>query len=1081
MAFAKEARFLLLAMLQHHSGFVSAATGSTCFNPYAQQDNTTAALIGLMFSDLNCRLPEVCNGVEDDALCRADFMGPSKCNTNFYDQFNVNEICPAMCRTCVSTTTSTTATTTTTTETTTTTTTVTTVTTITSTTVTTTTATTTTPSCYDQDLCALLVQTYTTSAAKRQFCSYTNTINRALCPVFCDSCPATTTTTAARTTTTLEVDYCYVNSASTHCNDPQWSARHVASPNSLCYCDATCKQTGDCCPDYCGVCEDALKGSSASSCKAKPTTTVTTSTLLSGSSHTGTCKNACTTGFERTTGIPLDPKVPARCWCNPLCRAIGDCCFDFVDQCFTSSTTTSTSTTSITGTTSSSTTSTATQTSTSTTTFISSTSSSASSTSPAPPKECDAMLSDVVFVFDSSRSVSFAKFNAQLSVACDIVRKLDTLSKTTDPSKVFGSGIRVAAITYTDTATRSFDFLEHATTDSICNAMKSIQYTPADFTFMHTAIEAVSALFADTQTGYRGSIYNVPSELVMFVDSDSQSPKKIFQEIAALGALNMDSLYRSVVTLSPPASLSATENVVHNMILAGIKGTNGQIEKCASANCFANTDTIVETISTGIRARAPCASGCVPRANIMFLIDSSSSIEEPEAGGKVGGYRALLDVVANTVGKLAKEIGQGDVQVGAMTFSTDVNLRVPLGAQGAAQTMQAVREFPFDHTLLDGGITDTNLHKAISMVNEMDALAQPKGVSQFVVVLTDGVMRNAAGDASVLLGSALAGMNPTVRRIAMSTGARSNNTTLAKIAGRGGFVGDIANDADVSVTIAGQIIDAAGQCLVKDSSRTTLTTATTHGSTDAPVTTTTLESTEQVCQALRVDSPSIEQANLGCSTFVQALGCSNNFVRALCADACNACAPDCQTFADTLHRCLRCNNGKYLQENECVDTCKQGLFAVQDTDDSVYGRACLPAGALCDDTSTTQQCKPPQSLGKCAVSKVRADGSSVCTTCQDGKFLIEGKCFPNLRCKGQWLERPSTPTSERPKSERCNCHASTPDEDNNANKIVNTARDCFRCEITATTSTKTFPLLAGAPSWATRMYHPQSTAHLQCK
>jgi len=617
-----------------------------------------------------------------------------------------------------------------------------------------------------------------------------------------------------------------------------------------------------------------------------------------------------------------------------------------------------------------------------------------------------------VFVFDSSRSVGAANFDQQLNAACSIVEALAAMSPAATPdSTVFDLGIRVAAIRYSETATVSFDFLEGSTAAAICSSLTSIAYVPGDFTLMHTAFRQLVALFNNPDAGFRGTLYNVPSEMIMFTDADSLSTSKIFEELANLKGVPTHHLYRTVIRLT-----YGTENVLHQVIMSGIVDDAGLVEKCVSAECLSNTTDLVATVSNGIMARAPCATGCVPRANIMFLVDSSTSIEEVEAGGAPGDYQAIRKMIGDTIGHLSQYVDKGYMQVGAMTFATDATLRISLGKSTAATLQAAVAGLPYDHEEGGDDVTDTNLHKALAAVSRMEAFSAPRSAAKFIVVVTDGAMRNQAGDASSLLESELDKLDAKTERIVMATGSRSDEATLSQIASRSGYSGRVS-DTNASASVAQQVLDAAGLCLSEDDiafttpapAKTSAAIAT--GATTQAATGTSALVDDSACQVLKVPVAS------GCETLVSNLGCANPYVAILCASSCDRCASDCAAFhPDDLEKCVRCKNNKYLSNFECVDTCGEGLVPVQTgEDDSAYGRACVAVGGMCDDQSPTQQCKPPSSLGSCRVSLLTKTGSR-CQECEDGKFLVKGKCFSTLRCKGQYLER------EIEDQVKCNCH-----------------------------------------------------------
>merc|ERR1719345_703081 len=121
----------------------------------------------------------------------------------------------------------------------------------------------------------------------------------------------------------------------------------------------------------------------------------------------------------------------------------------------------------------------------------------------------------------------------------------------------------------------------------------------------------------------------------------------------------------------------------------------------------------------------------------------------------------------------------------------------------------------------------------------------------------------------------------------------------------------------------------------------------------------------------------------GCSNLIAAFGCADSVTRMLCAEACTICADSCFISSATFHdECVRCSDGKYLSGTKCVNVadCPTNTVAVQSDSDSLYGRACVAVGGVCDYEGTAASCKPPTKLvGKCDSAIVHGPGDLECT------------------------------------------------------------------------------------------------------
>lgn len=1095
---------------------------------------------------LGCGSMEItCNGIPDNQVCENPLVGPAECGKILLNGLlDVSQLCPLMCKTCVDTTTTTTNTETSTTGTTTTTT-ITTATGTTTTTATTTTDTTTTgteTSTTETTTTTLVCngdpdpETCTSHGALVAFCDEESNVGYAFrmdCPILCGTCIPTTTTsstptttpmTEAVTTTTEALVYCGAPSIgrATQCQNMAFVGEiRLGEDSSSCYCDAKCKIQGDCCPDFCGVCEGGrpIDGSSPLVCEAttKPPAGPTTSPLVL--QDTGTCKNSC----GSLNGISTRTGLPARCTCNELCVYIGDCCVDYEAVCVTTRgvTATSTTVTSTTVTTATETTATDTSTTTptvsceacallfmtqggcpaywktlggaqnftamdeywapgceatssrcsdsildkvclsttaTTTTNVTETSTSATvttvttatdtTTTSTTPESCDYLLADLVFFFDSSRTVGLAKFIQQTMFACSVVKALeDSLTPGSEASS--GKGLRVASIVYSESADIAFDFHSgNGDATAICESLQSIRYKPTDFTRLHTAFEIMRRKLFTSARGYRGPEQGVPTELVVFTHGETLNTLDLATELRLNQPTHMTFVQTAASNATFLGGTLAASPVSQSAVLLLSELDDSSAADVSAAGGIANA----------ILFNAPCAVSCDVKADVIFIFDGSTSIEDASAGGASGNFNLLREFSAETIDRFRYEVANDAVRVGAISFADDAKVHFDLSSLVGQPDliMYGLRQIAYDHSI--GGsdeLTDTNLHDALALIRTNIAPDKDFGVRGgtvplVLVVLTDGKVRNEVGTAVKDLESELAQMSSDVLRIAYGIGTSQSPTMLQMIAGFDGVVGSVLEDQGAA-RLASTIMTMGEQCAIRQTSTTVGATVATTG---GPKPTNGRLVNEDTCMALH---PAYSD---GCNSLIAAVGCNTEVARLLCASSCSQCANHCHTRNPFRQdECIRCKDGLYLNPDSgmCVSSqlCPTGTIAVQTDDDSDYGRACVAPGGICDSDGLDKQCNPPKSLGSCAVAEVGDfPGEAECISCQMGSFLIDGRCMETFRCQGDEIEQD--------RSKRCNCNAFTVAGGDEPDKT------CARCKIymdPSFTDKHTDPHASGVPAW----------------
>ena len=108
-------------------------------------------------------------------------------------------------------------------------------------------------------------------------------------------------------------------------------------------------------------------------------------------------------------------------------------------------------------------------------------------------------------------------------------------------------------------------------------------------------------------------------------------------------------------------------------------------------------------------------------ADILFLIDESTSIEDVEAGGSPGAYQVLLDFVRSIIRGFDYMVNPEMIRVSIITFASDAALTyhfAEAGAEGgsAASALLSLESLEFKHQDV---FTDTNVHKALALARQL--------------------------------------------------------------------------------------------------------------------------------------------------------------------------------------------------------------------------------------------------------------------------------------------------------------------------------------------------------------------------
>eukprot|EP00039_Didymoeca_costata_P023842 m.8498 g.8498 ORF g.8498 m.8498 type:complete len:1132 (+) comp3910_c0_seq1:200-3595(+) len=894
--------------------------------------------------------------------------------------------------------------------------------------------------------CILIAEsTFTTKTSVTDTKSSTTSTSSLITELTLSSITSTTYTTSQTRTTLSSISsssitgkYCTQQVCGTSFKDTITNSDGTVTD---CFCDPACKIALDCCPNYCEICEEGTlitNGNSPFECSRSVSASTSASESFNANQLTGTCLNAC--GKE---GVEISESLIPRCSCRLDCPFLGDCCFDYVSMCVTTTQTsttrseTSTSQTSISATTTSGTSTTITSstlstisvssttitttstsistssisgtstsisdtsTSISSTTTKSTTSTSSYSSSTLTTVPCNYLLGDIVFIFDSSRSTGDVYFSQFKRIACDIVRSFDSLQ-----------ALRFAAVTFSETSSIEFNLNDvQSDTTLICAAINNISYAPSDFTRLDSAFQAFSRI--------SGKRNDVATELIVFSDGDTLNTNSLDKE---LENLNDNSVFRSMITYGDDTKTETTNKI----------SPSGDIFDLDSQSAGAITSSLHSTLS----GRLPCTSGCSVYANFVFVLDGSTSIQFPEAGGKSGTFDEYKEIVSSLVQSFQVQISRDEIRIAIVSFATNVSLHFNFETHKGdpLDMLAAIQVIPYDHEELGDQLTMSNLNSALEVVRK-DVLISERGYKAqnptFLFTFSDGQLRTTAVEE---LFKKEINLLPATTRFAFGSGSKQDSEILQLLATSDGGLYDLESQNDTIVDVTNKVSSKAQKC---------------DGLTTTPKSTSTT-SYSFSCSHLKLGIFS------SCEALVRLVGCSDPLSITNCAQHCGICSTtttgptfpfpeNCAKATYDNSRCIRCRNSKYLRPSDgtCVDAefCDVDAPPLQRDTDGTTGRACVIPGNECDNKDNDSQCKPPKQAGfRCERStSVRP---VQCLKCEDNsdRVLINGKCIKLLRCAGKQTKNAN--------NELCLCKMMVATEEND---------NCKKCKITRTRASLSHP------------------------
>ncbi|KAL5006010.1 hypothetical protein ScPMuIL_017168 [Solemya velum] len=337
-------------------------------------------------------------------------------------------------------------------------------------------------------------------------------------------------------------------------------------------------------------------------------------------------------------------------------------------------------------------------------------------------KVCETGRRDIVFLLDSSTSISIVNFKKMLSFTRDFVLHFD----------IDSGDIRVGVVMFSTTSQIHFHLDDYYSTANIYKAIGDIDYSPGN-TNTAAGLRAIREVMFTEEYGDR---IDVPNVAVILTDgvSNIDSSQTISE---ALKAKNVGiEVFVIGIDLTDTSELDSIASLPledHKFTASSFDDLK-QIDKdLLSEICLENTKIRVDVVTTSIKKNLCCSMaflivGCgAAKIDLVFVLDSSTSVSELNFVKMKNFAKELVDFA---------DIDSGNVRVGIVIYSTEVHVQFQLEEHSTKlEIFAAIDSIPYRY-----GSTNTAraLHTMWFEMFTLDNGDRPD-VPNVAIVITDGV------------------------------------------------------------------------------------------------------------------------------------------------------------------------------------------------------------------------------------------------------------------------------------------------------------------------------------------------------
>ncbi|KAG9476082.1 hypothetical protein GDO78_002912 [Eleutherodactylus coqui] len=314
-----------------------------------------------------------------------------------------------------------------------------------------------------------------------------------------------------------------------------------------------------------------------------------------------------------------------------------------------------------------------------------------------PPEECARIqVADIVFVMDSSGSISTEQYNTMKDFIVSFVNK----------SSVGPNNVQFGALKYSDDPEKLFYLNEYNNKQEIIEHIQN-DYSKGGSTYTAEALEFSKSFFTEKQ-GSR-QLRGIPQYLIVITDGESHDRDKLNETSKQLQDAGI-TIYAIGVAQAKTEELQT---------MAGTKGKWFFVDK------FDELKDIFKNISDDACGRTECER---EEADITFLIDGSNSIWPDN-------FIIMKEFMVSVIEDF--DIGPNKVHVGVAQYSDafrpEFHLQTYTDKETLKEKVKAISQIG-GSTLIGKALTKTDKNllsqKAKSRINE--------GVQQILIVITDG-------------------------------------------------------------------------------------------------------------------------------------------------------------------------------------------------------------------------------------------------------------------------------------------------------------------------------------------------------
>ncbi|WAR09890.1 CO6A3-like protein [Mya arenaria] len=342
---------------------------------------------------------------------------------------------------------------------------------------------------------------------------------------------------------------------------------------------------------------------------------------------------------------------------------------------------------------------------------------------------------DLVFVLDSSTSLTEAKFKVMLAATRNFISRADIDSGNT----------RVAVITYSTRVRVEFDLNSYDTKEELLSAIENIEYVYGD-TNTADAIKTMRTRSFNKNYGDRENISNVG-----VIITDGVSNINSLQTIPEAKQARREGIEIFAIGVGVSQSKELDE-------IAGSKDHRFDIENFEEVEY--KLDAVFKRLCSEGPATNNYGSMCTgENLDVVFVLDSSTSMGKDN-------FRIMLEAAKSFV--TSTDIDNGHTRIGVLIFSTGVSIEFNLGDyKTERELINAIDDIQY----MAGS---TNTSGAIRVISEEMFLAKNgarTNSGKIGIVITDGVSNidyhkvipeaNAARQKGILLLAIGVGLNNT--------------------------------------------------------------------------------------------------------------------------------------------------------------------------------------------------------------------------------------------------------------------------------------------------------------------------------